>query len=134
MTPPQKKIPSKSTALLGLTNQIGWIVTAIVTSIIPVLLRLFKVWLEIIHPIKVINFWNWTGTIRKCALARDESTNNPIAQKQGFLYGTNNLFTHCCIDIAGCIVNIGFCLHEKSSSIKAFYFYVDPERWELFRK
>ena len=44
MTPPQKKIPSKSIALLGLTNQIGWIVTAIVTSIIPVLSRLFKVW------------------------------------------------------------------------------------------
>ena len=34
------------------------------------------------------------------------------------LCGTNNLFTDSTMDIADCIVNIGSCLHEKSSNIK----------------
>ena len=36
------------------------------------------------------------------------------------LCGTNHLFTDSPLDIADCIVNIGSCLREKSSSVNVF--------------
>ena len=51
------------------------------------------------------------------------------------LCGTNNLFTDPPMDIPDCIVNIGFCLCEKSSNISVFICGLIPrdESWSVNR-
>ena len=51
------------------------------------------------------------------------------------LCGTNNLFTDSPLDIADCIVNIGSCLREKSSSVNVFICGLIPrdESWSVNR-
>ena len=51
------------------------------------------------------------------------------------LCGTSNLFTDSPLDIADCIVNIGSCLYEKSSSVNVFICGLIPrdESWSVNR-
>ena len=89
-------------------------------SIIASFSRYLKVWHRYFTPLKALNF----GIGRDCVENVLWQTKNlliPLSLKNVVtLCGTKNLFTDSPLDIADCIVNIGSCLCEKSSSVNVF--------------
>ena len=104
-------------------------------SIIAGFSRYLKVWQRYFTPLKALNFGIGGDQVEN-VLWRTKNLLIPSSLKNVVvLCRTNKLFTNSPLDIADCIVNIGSCLHEKSSSVKVFICKLIPrdESWSVNR-
>ena len=82
--------------------------------------EIFKSIAEIFYPIEGINFGTGGDRVENVLWRTKNPLKPPSLKNVVVLCGTHNLFTDFPLDIADCIVNIGSCLHEKSSSVNVF--------------
>ena len=89
-------------------------------SIIAGLSRYLKVWWIYFIPLKALNFGIGRDRVENVLWRTEHLLIPPSLNNVVVLCGTNNLFTDSPMDIADCVVNIGSCLREKSSSMNVF--------------
>ena len=104
-------------------------------SVIVGLLRYLRVWPRHFTPLKALNLGIKRGDVENVLWLAMNLSILPSLKNVVALCGTNNLFTDPPMDIADCIVNIGFCLCEKSSNISVFICGLIPrdESWSVNR-
>ena len=86
------------------------------------LLRYLKVWQRYFTSLNALNLGTGGDRVENVFWAAKNLVIPPSLKNVVVLCGTNNLFTDSPMDIADCIVNIGFCLRKKSSSINVFIY------------
>ena len=89
-------------------------------AIIAGLSRYLKVWQRYFTPLKALNFGIGGDRVENVLWRTKNLLIPPSLKNVVVLCGTNNLFIDSPLDIADCIVNIGSCLREKSSSVNIF--------------
>ena len=91
-----------------------------------------KVWQRYFIPLKALDLGILGDRVENVLLRARNLLIPPSLKNVVVLCGTNNFFTDSPMDIADCIVNIGSCLREKSSSINVFICGLIPRDESLF--
>ena len=102
-------------------------------AIIAGLSRYLKVWQRYFTPLKALNFGIGGDRVENVLWRTKNLLIPPSLKNVVVLCGTNNLFTDSLLDVADCIVKIGSCLCEKSSSVNIFICGLIPrdESWSV---